>query len=41
VFLEAGGREFSLIPCLNEHPRWIDALENMVRREFPRAENGI
>ncbi|MEI8311318.1 MAG: ferrochelatase [Verrucomicrobiota bacterium] len=38
VFLEAGGREFALIPCLNEHPRWIDALEKMIHREFSRAE---
>ena len=35
VFLGAGGREFSLIPCLNEHPRWLDALETMVRRDLP------
>jgi ferrochelatase len=34
VFLEAGGREFSLIPCLNEHPRWIEALEGMVRAQL-------
>lgn len=32
LFLEAGGREFTLIPCLNEHPLWIEALEQMVRR---------
>jgi len=38
VFLEAGGREFALIPCLNEHPRWIDALQKMIHREFPGAE---
>jgi ferrochelatase len=25
-FLEAGGRSFTLIPCLNDHPRWIEAL---------------
>ncbi len=25
-FLEAGGEEFQLIPCLNEHPLWVDAL---------------
>src|SRR5687767_12910735 len=25
-----GGREFTLIPCLNEHPAWIAALANMV-----------
>ena len=26
AFLEAGGREFHVIPCLNESPEWIDAL---------------
>jgi ferrochelatase len=31
-FLDAGGTEFSLIPCMNEHPLWLDALEKMVRR---------
>ena len=30
TFLEAGGRKFTLVPCLNEHPLWIAALENMV-----------
>jgi ferrochelatase len=30
TFLQAGGKEFTLIPCLNDHPRWIDALENRV-----------
>ena len=28
-FLAAGGRELRLIPCLNEHPLWIDALRHM------------
>jgi len=28
---EAGGQEFSLIPCLNEHPLWVAALEKMIR----------
>jgi len=32
TFLEAGGKEFAQIPCLNEHPLWIAALEKMVRR---------
>ncbi|MGA9452026.1 MAG: ferrochelatase [Verrucomicrobiia bacterium] len=32
TFLSAGGKEFALIPCLNEHPRWLVALENMVQR---------
>ena len=31
TFLNAGGREFALIPCLNEHPMWISALAGMVR----------
>jgi ferrochelatase len=31
TFLNAGGREFSLIPCLNEQPLWISALAGIVR----------
>lgn len=31
-FLEAGGAELTLVPCLNEHPLWVQALENMVNR---------
>jgi ferrochelatase len=30
LFLEAGGSEFALIPCLNEHPLWIEALRKMI-----------
>jgi len=30
-FLQAGGESYTLIPCLNEHPAWITALENMVK----------
>ena len=29
-FLAAGGEAFVQIPCLNEHPMWIDVLERMV-----------
>lgn len=36
TFLEAGGKEFHLIPCMNEHPRWLDALEEMVRAGMDR-----
>lgn len=32
TFLSAGGAEFVQIPCLNEHPLWISALEKMLRR---------
>ena len=30
TFLEAGGSELTLIPCLNEHPLWLDTLEKMI-----------
>ncbi|MCX6966679.1 MAG: ferrochelatase [Verrucomicrobia bacterium] len=33
TFLEAGGEEFTLIPCMNEHPQWLCALEGMVRSD--------
>jgi ferrochelatase len=30
IFLANGGEEFTLIPCLNEHPLWIRALEKKI-----------
>jgi ferrochelatase len=38
TFLGAGGAEFALIPCLNEHPLWLAALANMVDKFLPAAE---
>jgi ferrochelatase len=32
TFLSAGGSHFTLIPCLNEHPLWLNALEAMLNR---------
>jgi protoporphyrin/coproporphyrin ferrochelatase len=32
AFLAAGGTDFALIPCLNEHPLWLATLEGMARR---------
>jgi len=32
IFLEAGGSEFALIPCLNEHPAWIAFLRDEIAR---------
>lgn len=29
-FLESGGTELRFIPCLNEHPLWVEALRKMV-----------
>ncbi len=31
TFMEAGGKEFVQIQCLNEHPFWISALEKMAK----------
>jgi ferrochelatase len=35
TFLAEGGAEFSLIPCLNDHPVWVKALAAMA------AEHGV
>ena len=32
TFIEAGGKEYAQIPCVNEHPLWIDALEKMTAK---------
>jgi hypothetical protein len=36
--LNTGGAEFTLIPCLNDHPIWIDTLEKMVTDTCMRSE---
>ena len=34
IFLGAGGREFNLLPCLNERDDWISALADIARRHL-------
>jgi len=34
LFRNAGGKEFHVIPCLNEHPRWITALAEIAFRNL-------
>ena len=34
AFLDAGGGELHLIPCLNQHPRWVAALADLVLKEL-------
>ncbi len=36
-FLRAGGQEFEQIPCLNDHPLWIDTLAGMIN-QFQNGE---
>jgi ferrochelatase len=31
-FMAGNGKEFTRIPCMNEHPAWVAALENMASR---------
>jgi ferrochelatase len=33
-FRSAGGRDYLAIPCLNEHPAWLDAMTAIARREL-------
>lgn len=30
IFLKAGGETFTVVPCLNLHPLWIDAMMGMI-----------
>lgn len=32
IFLHAGGESFTMIPCLNTHPLWVDAIKEMCGR---------
>ncbi len=32
-FIHSGGKDFDLIQCLNEHPKWLDALTELVARQ--------
>jgi len=29
-FIHAGGESFTMIPCLNVHPKWVEAIVDMV-----------
>lgn len=36
-FLQAGGKEFTMVPCLNSHPAWVDAVVGLVRQARSRG----
>ena len=38
IFRNGGGEELVLVPCLNEHPAWVDALEQFVNEALGREE---
>ncbi|MBA2661396.1 MAG: ferrochelatase [Bradymonadaceae bacterium] len=31
-FIQAGGTDYHLIPCLNTHPRWVQTVEKFIQR---------
>ena len=31
TFEEAGGEHYTMIPCLNTHPLWIEALTGLIK----------
>ncbi len=39
IFEDAGGKSFTYIPCLNDHPAWIDVLERFVHEYKAGAES--
>lgn len=36
-FIECGGESFTQIPCLNEHPAWVDFLQGQVEKFLART----
>jgi len=36
-FRLAGGNELRLIPCLNNHPKWIETVQRMVTERWPQT----
>jgi protoporphyrin/coproporphyrin ferrochelatase len=40
IFQGAGGESYAQIPCLNDHPRWIETLKRFVTR-LRRSEHAV
>ncbi len=32
IFMEAGGESYEMIPCLNTHPLWVEAIKGYVKK---------
>jgi ferrochelatase len=41
TFLKNGGESFQQIPCLNDHPRWTEALEELVGKVMNAQEEMV
>ena len=40
AFIEAGGQEFRYIPCLNDSPKWIEALTDLAEQHLQGWDTG-
>ena len=40
TFIEAGGKEFEMIPCLNADPRWAQSIVEMAPEALQRTSSG-
>ncbi|MDR6357090.1 protoheme ferro-lyase [Pseudomonas psychrotolerans] len=40
-FIEAGGEELVLIPCVNDHPAWVQALVELCEEVAERPPQPI
>ncbi len=40
-FLDSGGTDLRLVPCLNEHPLWLDFLEKLIREFMGEREQEV
>ncbi len=38
TFMESGGEEFTVIPCLNDRDEWIEALAELVKKEIASSQ---
>jgi ferrochelatase len=34
IFQHAGGKDYFAIPCINSHPEWISAMQNIVEENL-------
>jgi protoporphyrin/coproporphyrin ferrochelatase len=40
IFLHAGGHQFDMIPCLNVHPLWVNAIAGWVE-QYKQGDNSL
>lgn len=40
-FIHAGGEEYTMIPCLNTHPLWVETVSNWIKNYSPENQQMI